>query len=123
MIKNVNIKFKEESELKERNVRLRKLLYRLNARKVRGDKFFFKKLSPEQVKFISEYYPVEEYLFKINTRRFEFVGKLPELLKEIHFLSKRKKKTTIKRLNKEEQKLLKRNGVVFHVYMHRIWLK
>lgn len=92
-------------------------------KKERGVKELIWKLSAEQNDYVNRHYRVEPYLYEITTRTFFNIRSLKStLLKEIHYKSKKGKRTYVRKLNKSERKELDDYGIKYKVAKHMIYL-
>lgn len=110
--------------MKNKDYRYAKLRKKLQRYKEYGKKKLIWKLSYSQIEIIEDLgYRVEPYLYQITTRSFFNIrGIKSNLIKEVHYKNKDKKHTYIRKLNKDEEQLLKDFGVRYHAVKYVIHL-
>lgn len=99
-----------------------KLKYQLLEKKRNGVKEVIWRLNSAQRNFIEESlnFVVEPYLYKVKTRRFYNISKLPSILKDIHYRNQRGVKECVLKLNSNEKKILNEFEVNYVPYKYKI---
>ncbi len=109
--------------MKNKNYRYSQLKHQILSEKARGKKMLYWKLTPEQKSFVEELgCKVEPYLYEIRTRTFFNIGNLEPILKEIHYCSKHKKITIVRRLKQTEKRLLESYGIKHRPIKYKLYL-
>lgn len=110
--------------MKNKDFKYAKLREQLRRYKANGTKVLEWRLTYQEIKVIEDIgYRTEPYLYLITTREFFKIGKIKNsLIKEIHFKSKEKKHTYIRRLNKKEKSTLDSFGIRYRPIVYKIYL-
>lgn len=110
--------------MKNKNYRQKKLKDQLEQKRREGKKELVWNLTPEKRREIQELgYDVEPYLYEIKTRTFYNIRALDNtLLKDLHYMNKRSKKFEIRKLKKDEMKVLNEFGISYRPIKFKIYL-
>lgn len=110
--------------MKNKNFQYAKLRRQLKHYKEEGKKVLEWKLTYKQIKIIEDLgYKIEPYLYVITTREFFKIYSINNyLIKEIHYKSKEKKHTYIRKLNKKERSTLDSFGIRYRPTVYKIYL-
>ena len=103
---------------------LRKQLKELQHKEMQGEESVFWKLSEEQLKFFSNFYEIEPYLYSIRTKQLNQVSKCKyKLLKEIHYSNKKVKIQIERKLSEKQRALLDEYGITYKPLKFKILLQ
>ncbi len=110
--------------MKNKDFRNSRLKDTLRRDKEAGKKYIIRKLTIEQLEYVQQLgYYIEDYIYIITIRTFFDIHHINEpILKEIHYKSKAKKRTYVRKLNKKEKQILEKKGIKFRVYKYKIYL-
>lgn len=64
----------------------------------------------------------EPFLYEIKTKQISRVANKPSIVKDVHYASKRGKKTLVKRLTNEQMETLISYGFYVRAIKYKIWL-
>ena len=108
--------------MKNKDYRYSKLKHQILYEKDKGKKVLYWDLTPDQRRFVEEKLgcKTEPYLYQIRTRTFFNISKLEPILKDVHYASKNKKTTIVRRLNKSEMKALDMYGVQYRPIKYKL---
>ena len=109
--------------MKNKEHRLCKQLYKLRYMAKIGHESVIWKLSKDQVDFLGKYYEIEPYLYRIETKKFNYIHEIKEtLLKTIHYERKHGKKEMLMKLSNKQKELLDEYDVRYRPFKYRIVL-
>lgn len=110
--------------MKNKENRISAIKHQLLEKKHNGVKEVIWKLTNLQREFVetSLGFYTEEYLYRIQTKKFYNIKDLDNLLKKIHYLNKKGKKYTVLKLTPYQKKLLNEYCVNYKPYKFRIVL-
>ncbi len=107
--------------MKNRNYRLEKLKRQIQIYESSGKKTIEWELNPEQKDYIESLgYELTPILYRFKTRQFKNIRSETNLIKEIHFASKRGKWMMKRPLSKEEQNILQNADIRYTPVKYRI---
>ena len=109
--------------MKNKDFKLQKLDKQLKAKKREGKTSVKWKLSRPELKYLSQWYIIEPYLYGIRTISFSNTRNLKSpLLKEIHFAHKEGRREINKALCEKELALLHDMGIYTRIVRYKIFL-
>ena len=108
--------------MKNKEYRYSKLKHQIFYEKNKGKKVLYWNLTPDQRRFVEEKLgcKAEPHLYQIRTRTFFNISKLESILKDIHYASKNRKTTIVRRLNKSEMKAFDMYGVQYRPIKYKL---
>jgi len=111
--------------MKNRQYHISKMKKTLKGKQEDGVNFVDWSLSKEQLEKVQKWgWSVQPVLYSVKTRKFENIRHLTShLLKDLHYAQKRGKSTIVRRLNFNDEELLKAMGIGYWPVKYRIHLR
>lgn len=72
---------------------------------------------------VEKKYIVEDFLYEIRTRSFNNIRTKEEILKELHYANKNKRRTICRQLSDDEKSILEKNNIFFRPVKYRIFFR
>ena len=110
--------------MENKDYRLEQLERKLRINETNGRRTLEWELTAEQREYVENLgYNLENILYRFKTRQFKDIRSKPDLIKEIHYASKRKKWMMKKPLTDEEVRILDNYNIKYTPVKFRIYLK
>ena len=109
--------------MENKNNELQTLVDKLEQYRKKGKKKITLELNPVEAKYLSKYYVLEPYLYKIYTKRFTNIRSINNsLIREIHQKCKDGKKSFITSLKHKDKKTLNEYNIKYRPQKYNIYL-
>lgn len=100
--------------MEDKNYRFEDLKEQLRVAEMNGERTKKWRLKSWQVEYIEQCgYRVVPYIYSFKTREFKSIRDKPNIIKDIHYASKRGKKVMCKPLTDKEMRILENFGIKF----------